>query len=548
MRKIAFGFLSYTMQPILYVMTSVSDEINEIMRHGTIPGMPQDWEVIPIVRVGSGLVQHVRNSIVSAAMEKGCDDIIMMDDDNYPATGGILKILLADADVVGIPVRSRREELRWNVRWDIDKPVQRDDRTGLIEVESVGTGIIRIRRSVIEKMIEVAPDDWYVDDSTPSKKSYDLFKCGNRDHFYVGEDVYFCRRWRELGGKVWIEPDTVTHHFGLRDHSDSVTRWLTQDMSPQFMYENVTSPAPIRMINDLSCLRLPEKSVAFVIASRGDPAKLYRTVIENMKGRILDGTKFIIGLDDDDPTLQQAEELLAGFPEEARRIITHVIGPREDSLGAVYNRCVKAVQADVYINGADDVVIKSKAWDARILKECERFPDGIGVLGIGKMPVKSILPAISAVTRPMIDKMGYFLQDHTPFWWMDTWLYEIAVMIGRQLPMDMEVECEDWARTRGMRDVSYWAQFFDECRSRRRAIAERILKSSDFKSAPSVTAHLLERLDKVCAEFEFSNSKLRDPEYAEKIMNGFAHDAPHDERYDRIKARSIAFLEQHAAA
>lgn len=541
-RTIGFGFLSYTMQPILMAMTSVSDEINEIINK-------TGWTVIPIVRTGSGLVSHVRNSIVAEAMELGCDEIIMMDDDNYPDHGGILKLLLADVDVVGIPVRSRCEEMRWNVRWNIDDPVvQRDDRNGLIEVESVGTGIIRIKRSVIEKMIAADPEDWYWDDSNPTGKAYDIFKIGSKNHFFVGEDVYFCRRWRELGGKVWIEPDTVSHHFGIRDHADSVTRWLMQDMAPQFDFSNVTSPKPIKMVNDFSVLRLPEKSVAMVIASRGDPAKLYRTIINNLKGRILEGTKIIVGLDEDDKTLGEAQGLLESFPEAARKIVTHVVGPREDSIGAVYNRCVKAVPADVYINGADDVVITTKGWDARILKECEKFPDGIGVVGIGKMPVKSILPALSAVTRPMIDQMGYFMQDHTPYWWMDTWLYEIAVMIRRQLPLDMVVECEDWARTRGMREVDYWAKFFDEARPVRRRIAERILRSFEFKSDPSVIRQALNMLDDACKEFEHSNSILRDPDYAAKIMSKFAHEAHHDDRYERIKARSLAFLEQSAAA
>jgi hypothetical protein len=31
----------------------------------------------------------------------------------------------------------------------------------------------------------------------------------------LSEDHSFCHRWRELGGKVWINTASVTDHFGV---------------------------------------------------------------------------------------------------------------------------------------------------------------------------------------------------------------------------------------------------------------------------------------------------------------------------------------------
>ena len=46
----------------------------------------------------------------------------------------------------------------------------------------------------------------------------------------------------------------------------------------------------------------------------------------------------------------------------------------------------------------------------------------------------------------------------------------------------------------------------------------------------------------LCAKFLHSNSCLRDPEYADRIMKKFAHDAPENARYLRIKEQSVELV------
>jgi hypothetical protein len=288
---------------------------------------------------------------------------------------------------------------------------------------------------------------------------------------------------------------------------------------------------------------LSTKTVAMVIATRGNSKTLLKTITENLRGAVLASTKVIVGMDDDDPGLDEARSIVASFPDHLN--VKAAIGPRPGSIGGVYNRCAEQEPADIYIAGADDAIIRTPGWDERILKVTERMPGFIGVVGCGKMPVDSMLPATCAVTRPLIDRMGYFLQPYTPFWWMDTWLFEISVMIGRLFPLELDLDFGDWTNTRGMRDLTYWAQFFDDMRGQRRAIAETIINDSAFTADHEIRKELLDRMDMLCAKFLHSNSALRDPEYAARIMKKFAHDAPEDERYIRIKARS-ADLVRHA--
>jgi hypothetical protein len=284
----------------------------------------------------------------------------------------------------------------------------------------------------------------------------------------------------------------------------------------------------------------PRRTLALVIASRGNSQTLQATIAETLKGVVLESTKVVVGLDEDDASLQSALNSLASFPEKAH--VKAVLGPRPDAIGDVYNRCVAQEPADIYVNGADDVIIRTAGWDAAIVDATAKVPDFIGVVGFGKMPVASALPVMCAVTRPLIDRMGYFLQPFTPYWWMDTWLFEITHLIGRMIPVDLDVECLEWKKTRGMRELTYWATFYDDMRPHRRAIAEAIIKDPEFMTTDAFKQELLGRMDRLCDAFKQGNSALRDPAYAANIMRDFAHDAPADERYLRVKARSMELV------
>jgi hypothetical protein len=280
--------------------------------------------------------------------------------------------------------------------------------------------------------------------------------------------------------------------------------------------------------------------VALCIASRGNPRNLYETLYAVLRRCTLPQTKAVIGLDEDDPTLADTQTLIEAM--ESERIVVSV-APRTDTIGAVYNRCAAAVDADLYINSADDFRILTAGWDAVLADAAGIFPDGIGMIGFGEMPVPSPLPACEAATRGLIEKMGYYLQDYTPYWWMDTWLCEIAIMIGRNHSVAMKTQFVGERQTRGLRELSYWACFFDETRVHRRAIAEAILSSPDFAEPAERKQQLRNRLDHICARLKEGNAILRDPGYANQLERS-GYDAPADERYRRAKDRSLIVLQE----
>ena len=282
------------------------------------------------------------------------------------------------------------------------------------------------------------------------------------------------------------------------------------------------------------------KRIAVCVASRGNPRSLFETLAATLANCAFSTTTAVVGLDDDDPDLANAQLVVDALGTE--RIVVSV-APRADTVGAVYNRCAAAIDADLYINSADDLKILTPGWDATLAQTAGIFPDNIGMIGFGQMPFESVLPATAATTRGLIEKMGYFVQDYTPYWWMDTWLYEIATMIGRSHYVPLDVGFLGPLKTRGLRDFTYWAGFFAEMRTHRRAIAEAILSGPDFLASAERRQELRVGLDHVCALFERSQSIHLDPTHAEKVET-IGYDAPADERYRRVKARSGRILQE----
>jgi hypothetical protein len=85
-----------------------------------------------------------------------------------------------------------------------------------------GTGFQLIKRSVFEKMIKAYPETKYKAlhafprPSQPSDHLYALFDCmiDPESGVYLSEDYAFCRRWRAIGGEIWLDLNSQLNHSG----------------------------------------------------------------------------------------------------------------------------------------------------------------------------------------------------------------------------------------------------------------------------------------------------------------------------------------------
>lgn len=520
--NVVIALLSYSGQPHSQVKNEIFQAAQAMMARGWVATMSE--------RVGACMIPHVRNAAVSEFLHNpDATDLIFVDDDNWCNAEGFLRLVDADVDIVAAPCRSRCEPLTWPIRW-MQQTIQRS-LNGLIEVETVGTGIMRIRRAVLEKMMAADPDGWYTDATSKAGRSWPLFDYGVEAHAWWGEDIRFCRKARAQGFKVWIDPEITTHHIGRHDFSGSVGSWLKAMPAEIQVATHVKNalhgegqqvqPAPEENLTE---------RIAVCVPTRGRPGLWQESLKITLSSAATSSPIAIVGLDVDDDISRAASRPVAAMVSIRGDRLIISVEDREDSLGAKYNRCgAVARDADIYLVATDDVAITTPGWDRLVIQECRQFKDGIGIVFL-----RNMLGGI-AVTHKLVELLGYLCVPDFPFWWHDTDLMEIGKMIGRlrEAPVDTKAMLPFKGNSRGVRDVVFWAEYFDRMRPERVAMAERII--DQLEEPLPVKEALRRNIPSLCEEFARSNAPLCDPRNAQEKEEFFSFDAPEDDRYQRIK-------------
>jgi hypothetical protein len=271
-------------------------------------------------------------------------------------------------------------------------------------------------------------------------------------------------------------------------------------------------------------------TLTMVIATRGRPELLQYTIEETLKHVQDPATHILVCIDSDDPATLRRLEML---PQDDR--ITYSVKPREDSRGEKYDRALTEAPASVYLPAVDCAPIVTPGWDKIILEKAALFPDGIGVIRTpfinGVFP-----PALQAVTAGFVERLGYIYNPEYPFWFIDHEIHDIARLIGRYLEAPIEVLTAPTrpAKTIRLRDVAFWATYYDRMAVVRRAKARKIIDALD--DAPHVKAHLRDCYHGIENEARSINEHVRRNAAAIEAQRG--ESGPPDEGYLRAKQRA----------
>lgn len=274
-------------------------------------------------------------------------------------------------------------------------------------------------------------------------------------------------------------------------------------------------------------------NLSLLIASRGRPVDLIRVVTEIDK-RIA-SPEFVtisVALDHDDESVPEP-------PLDMRSHLVWHIGKREDSLGAKYNRCAANAPAQVYVLGADDNIFMADGWDELIRERMREFGDGMGFVYFGRLD--GTLPTQMAIPHILFERQGFLFPPYWPVWFHDTWVDDIAHMSGRILWADIPVEeIGGRGKSRGVRDVAFWATLFEATRPHREHVADALSAEFNPKWLQTQILQRREILTKVFLQPRIT--RLRHPATAAEFEQRMSFDAPADERYLRIKATAEAMM------
>lgn len=146
------------------------------------------------VLAGNCFLGMARNHLVKSFLASTATDLIFVDADVGFDPKVIPRILSYSQEIVGglVPKRDTGDESSFH-----QNAITGVAQDGLFQSLELPTAFMRIKRSAFDKL----------------KMPY--FKAeSSEDEF--GEDIYFCRRWCELGEFLWIDSDITFTHRGSR--------------------------------------------------------------------------------------------------------------------------------------------------------------------------------------------------------------------------------------------------------------------------------------------------------------------------------------------
>jgi hypothetical protein len=212
MRKVIFATPCYDGKVSMQFLQSLIHTIPLAARH--------DIAIHPVQIGYDALVQRARNDFVRIALETKCDDLIFMDADQSWEPEWIIRLLAHDVDVVGCPVPKKSD-----VNPDFNVKILPEGLVnplyGLYRVESVGTGFLRISRNALELVWQASEE--YSNSGVTTRMVFDVQII---DGQLVSEDNVFCRKWREIGGTVWLDPSMTCAHIGHKIYENNFLTFI----------------------------------------------------------------------------------------------------------------------------------------------------------------------------------------------------------------------------------------------------------------------------------------------------------------------------------
>lgn len=166
-----------------------------------------------------------RNNLIADFLETDADALMFIDTDIVVKGNAhqIVNMALRDKMIVGGLYPHKTRELRFCLNSIPEEAVitEGPDK-GLMKVDKIGTGLLRIRREAIEHMIKTFPETEYYDDdpASPGRKKWGL--CQEAVVFdpqfgktrWMTDDWYFCWLARKAGLDIWADTTFYCKHEG----------------------------------------------------------------------------------------------------------------------------------------------------------------------------------------------------------------------------------------------------------------------------------------------------------------------------------------------
>lgn len=195
------------------------------------------------------LVQRARNVSLGRFMQKtDCDFFMFIDADVEFDPDAVVRLIRSGLDV-SVACYPKKvvmwEQAKKAVEADDDRDMallssslvvnigasRRDVVNGFVEVLDGPTGFMMIRREALQRMHEHYKETLTCKNDHQNRDFEEycaLFDCmiDPDTHRYLSEDYAFCRRWQQMGGKIFADCNTTLGHVGNLPFTGSLVHRL----------------------------------------------------------------------------------------------------------------------------------------------------------------------------------------------------------------------------------------------------------------------------------------------------------------------------------
>jgi hypothetical protein len=202
-------------EPIPQLVAAVDASLPLLREAGHVVGVTTE--------IGSAYISFAAANMLAQAMIWGADVVVFIEDDHTWAPEALLKLIETPGDVVS-----------GNYRYKDDSgdfmaiPLVKDGkiyarRDGCLMGDKVPAGFLKITPECVRRFRAAYPE-LICDNTEKGTQFIDLFNHGAFKGVWYGQDFAFSRRWRAIGGEIWIVPDLDISHW-IRNDDGSYTEY-----------------------------------------------------------------------------------------------------------------------------------------------------------------------------------------------------------------------------------------------------------------------------------------------------------------------------------
>ena len=225
-------------------------------------------------------------------------------------------------------------------------------------------------------------------------------------------------------------------------------------------------------------IRINPGQISILIATRARP-EILAEVFASLKANTArkDKTSVWLYVDEDDQVTRRAIEAKQ-FPEIDMPVHWH-FGPQTACLGDTHDALWAASgrSSEVYMVSGDDMRFDTAGWDDIARNAFAQYPDGV-LLAFPHDPMTADTATYPLFGWGWLAELRRFFPGYFPYWYDDRWVSQVARLADRYVKLPILLyPIRGKGRTRRMRNLPFWARFFQLTLEERKDTARSLIQA-----------------------------------------------------------------------